>query len=559
MSETTDKKDFIREIIDGDLASGKHETVITRFPPEPNGYLHIGHAKAICLNFGLAQEHARVKAKCHLRFDDTNPSKEETEYVESIKEDVKWLGFDWGENLYFASDYFEYFYDCAVELIKQGLAYVEDDSLEEVRAKRGNVNTPGRRSECAERSVEENLDLFARMRAGEFKNGEKVLRAKIDMAAPNMNMRDPVLYRIMHAHHHNTGDAWCIYPMYDFAHPLEDAKEHITHSLCTLEFEDHRPLYDWFIEHCPVPSTPRQIEFSRLNINYTVMSKRKLLQLVQEGHVAGWDDPRMPTISGMRRRGYPPEALRSFVVGTGITKFKGTTDVAVLEHEVRDYLNKEAPRRMAVLDPVKVVLENWDEQPMDTASVPNHPQNPDMGERQIPISSEVYIERDDFMEDPPKKFFRLGPERYVRLRGGHIIQCTGYDKDADGQVSLIKAKILPDTVGQDAPEGVKCKAAIHWVDAATSVDAEVRLYDRLFNCEDPDGAEGGFLSALNPDSLATVQAKVEPALADCEAGFSCQFERTGYFVADSKDHAPGKPVFNRTVALRDSWGKQSGR
>lgn len=559
MSDTPENKDFIREIIDGDLASGKHATVITRFPPEPNGYLHIGHAKSICLNFGLAQEHAGVKAKCHLRFDDTNPSKEEIEYVESIKEDVKWLGFDWGDNLYFASDYFEFFYDCAVELIKKSLAYVEDDSLEEVRAKRGNVTTPGTRSASAERSVEENLDLFARMRAGEFQNGEKVLRARIDMASSNMNMRDPVLYRIMHAEHHNTGGAWCIYPMYDFAHPLEDALEHITHSLCTLEFENHRPLYDWFIENCPVPSKPRQIEFARLNLTYTVMSKRKLLQLVQEKHVSGWDDPRLPTVSGLRRRGYPPAAIRQFCKRIGITKFNGTTDVALLEFDVRDHLNQSAPRRMAVLDPVKVVLENWDEQPLGTASVPNHPQDPGMGERQIPISNEIWIERDDFMEDPPNKFFRLGPERYVRLRGGHIIQCTGYDKGGDGQVSRIKARILPDTVGQDAPEGVKCKAAIHWVDVATGVDAEVRLYDRLFSCEDPDGAEGGFLSVLNPESLKTITAKVEPALADCEAGFSCQFERMGYFVADARDHQPGRPVFNRTVALKDSWGKQASR
>lgn len=557
MSEET-KKDFIREIIAEDLVSGKHATTITRFPPEPNGYLHIGHAKAICLSFGIAQENAGTGAKCHLRFDDTNPSKEETEYVESIKEDVKWLGFDWGDNLFFASDYFEYFYECAVDLIKKGLAYVEDDSLEEVRAKRGDVNTPGTRSASAEHSVEENLDLFARMRAGEYQNGEKILRAKIDMASPNMHLRDPVLYRIMHTHHHNTGDAWCIYPMYDFAHPLEDAKEHITHSLCTLEFEDHRPLYDWFIQNCPVPSTPRQIEFSRLNLNYTVMSKRKLLQLVQEKRVNGWDDPRMPTISGMRRRGYPAEAIRSFVVGTGITKYKGITDVAVLENEVRNHLNASAPRRMAVLDPVKVVLENWDEQPMETASVPNHPQNPEMGERAIPISNEIFIEREDFMEDPPNKFFRLGPERYVRLRGGHIIHCSGYDKDADGQVSLIKAKILLGTVGRDAPEGVKCKAAIHWVDAATGVDAEVRLYDRLFKCEDPDKAQSGFLDALNPDSLHRVKALVEPSLAEVEAGFSCQFERIGYFVADAKDHQPGKPVFNRTVALRDSWSKKGG-
>jgi glutaminyl-tRNA synthetase len=559
MSDPAHSLDFIREIIAGDLASGKHATTITRFPPEPNGYLHIGHAKAICLSFGIARENAATGARCHLRFDDTNPEKEETEYVESIKEDVKWLGFDWGEHLYFASDYFQFFYDCAVHLIQQGLAYVDDDSVEEMRARRGNVNTPGTRSQFAERSVEENLDLFARMKAGEFKDGERVLRARIDMTSPNMNMRDPVLYRIMHAHHHNTGDAWCIYPMYDFAHPLEDALEHITHSLCTLEFENHRPLYDWFIDNCPVPSKPRQIEFARLNLTYTVMSKRKLLQLVQEDKVSGWDDPRLPTISGMRRRGYPAAAIREFCKRIGITKFNGTTDVALLEFEVRDFLNRGAPRRMAVLDPVRVVLENWSAEPLPHAVVSNHPQNPDMGEREVPIGGEVFIERDDFMEDPPKKFFRLGPDRCVRLRGGHIIRCTGYDKDADGNVSLIRAEILPGTVGKDAPEGVVCKAAIHWVDAATAVDAEVRLYDRLFTVEDPDDAEGGFVSVLNPDSLKTVTAKVEPSLADAAPGFSCQFERVGYFVADSKDHRPGeKPVFNRTVALKDSWAKKSG-
>ena len=551
------KPDFIREIIADDLASGKHATTITRFPPEPNGYLHIGHAKAICLSFGIARENAATGARCHLRFDDTNPEKEETEYVESIKEDVKWLGFDWGGHLYFASDYFQFFYDCAVHLIEHGLAYVDDDSVDEMRAKRGNVNTPGTRSKFADRSVEENLDLFARMKAGEFKDGARVLRARIDMASPNMNLRDPVLYRIMHAHHHNTGDAWCIYPMYDFAHPLEDALEHITHSLCTLEFENHRPLYDWFIDHCPVPSRPRQIEFARLNLTYTVMSKRKLLQLVQEGKVTGWNDPRLPTISGMRRRGYPAAAIREFCKRIGITKFNGTTDVALLEYEVRDFLNREAPRRMAVLDPVRVVLENWSAEPLSHAVVSNHPQNPEMGEREVPISAVVYIERDDFMEDPPKKFFRLGPDRCVRLRGGHIIRCTGYEKDADGNVSLIRAEILPGTVGKDAPEGVVCKAAIHWVDAATAVDAEVRLYDRLFTVEDPDDAEGGFVSVLNPDSLKTVTAKVEPTLADVAPGFSCQFERVGYFVADSKDHRPGeKPVFNRTVALKDSWAKK---
>jgi glutaminyl-tRNA synthetase len=445
-----------------------------------------------------------------------------------------------------------------VHLIQQGLAYVDDDSAEEMRVKRGNLTTPGTRSACAERSVEENLALFARMRAGDFKEGECVLRARIDMASSNMNLRDPVLYRIMHAHHHNTGDAWCIYPMYDFAHPLEDALEHITHSLCTLEFEDHRPLYDWFIENCPVPSRPRQIEFSRLNLNFTVMSKRKLLQLVQEGKVSGWDDPRLPTLSGMRRRGYQPEALRNFVVGTGITKFKGITDIAVLEHEVRDVLNREAPRRMAVLDPVRVVLENWSAEPLDHVEVPNHPQNPDMGQRKVSISGEIWIERDDFMEDPPKKFFRLSPGRHVRLKGGHIIRCTSFEKDAGGNITLIRAEILTGTAGRDAPEGVQCKAAIHWVDCATGIDAEVRLYDRLFSVEDPDAADGGFASVINPDSLKTVTARVEPCLAAAEPGFSCQFERLGYFVADIKDHQPGsKPVFNRTVALKDSWSRQS--
>lgn len=559
MSDPTTKSDFIREIIADDLASGKHKTTITRFPPEPNGYLHIGHAKSICLNFGIAGENAGLNAKCHLRFDDTNPEKEETEYVESIKADVKWLGFDWGDDLYFASNYFQFFYDCAVHLIQHGKAYVDDDSADEMRAKRGNLVTPGTRSACAERTVEENLELFARMKAGEFKEGECVLRARIDMASSNMNMRDPVLYRIMHAHHHHTGDDWCIYPMYDFAHPLEDALEHITHSLCTLEFENHRPLYDWFIENCPVPSKPRQIEFARLNLTYTVMSKRKLLQLVQEGLVAGWDDPRLPTISGLRRRGYPAPAIRDFCKRIGLTKFNGTTDVALLEFEVRDFLNRESPRRMAVLDPIKLVLENWSVDPLAHAVVPNHPQNPEMGDRQVPISGEVWIEREDFMEDPPKKFYRLGPDRYVRLRGGHIVRCTSYEKDADGNVVVVRAEILADTVGKDSPDGVQCKAAIHWVDVATGVDAEVRLYDRLFSVENPDDADGGFTSVLNPDSLRTVTAKIEPALAAATAGETCQFERVGYFVADSRDHLAGqRPVFNRTVPLKDSWTKKSG-
>ena len=560
MSDPAPNLDFIREIIADDLATGKHSTTITRFPPEPNGYLHIGHAKSICLNFGLALENAATGAKCHLRFDDTNPEKEESEYVESIKTDVKWLGFDWGEHLYFDSDYFQFFYDCAVRLIKQGLAYIDDDSAEAIRAKRGNITTPGTHSPNRERTVAENLGLFARMRAGEFKEGECVLRAKIDMTSSNMNLRDPVLYRIMHSDHHNTGGAWCIYPMYDFAHPLEDALEHITHSLCTLEFENHRPLYDWFIDNCPVPSKPRQIEFARLNLTYTVMSKRKLLQLVQDGHVGGWNDPRLPTVSGLRRRGYPAPAIRDFCKRIGLTKFESTTDVALLEFEVRDFLNRNSPRRMAVLDPIKIILDNWSAEPLTGVDLANHPQNPDAGERKVPISNEVWIERDDFMEDPPKKFYRLGPGRHVRLRGAHIIRYVSHDKDDAGNITSIHAEILPGTVGIDTPAGVECRAAIQWVDAATGVDAEVRLYDRLFTVEDPDAAAGGFTTVLNPASLVTVTAKIEPSLALADPGFACQFERIGYFVADSIDHQPGaKPVFNRTVALKDSWGKQAGR
>lgn len=549
-----DKSDFIREIIQEDLASGKHATTITRFPPEPNGYLHLGHAKSICLNFGIAGEHPQ--AKCHLRFDDTNPEKEESEYVESIKEDVKWLGFDWGDDLYFASNYFEFFYECAVHLIKNGLAYVDEESPEQIKLHRGNVQTPGTASPFRERSIDENLEIFAAMRAGIYKEGQAVLRAKIDLASSNMNLRDPVLYRIMHAHHHNTGDAWCIYPMYDFAHPLEDALEHITHSLCTLEFENHRPLYDWFIKNCPVPSKPRQIEFARLSLTYTVMSKRKLLQLVNEEYVSGWNDPRLPTISGIRRRGYPAEAIRHFCKRIGITKYNGTTDIALLEYDIRDYLNTHAPRRMAVLDPVRVIIENFAEEPVSPVLVSNHPQDASFGEREVSLSAEIFIEREDFQEHPEKKFFRLGPERYVRLRGGPIIHCTGFEKNEKGEIILIRSVLLPNTTGKDAPEGVVCKAAIHWVDAATAVDAEVRLYDRLFKVEDPDAAEGGFLSVINQDSVKIQLAKIEKALAEEAPGFSCQFERIGYFVSDSLDHKAGtKAVFNRTVALKDSWAK----
>ena len=556
-----DKKeptDFIREIIAKDLASGKHDTVITRFPPEPNGYLHIGHAKAICISFGIALENKATNARCHLRFDDTNPEKEETEYVESIKNDVRWLGFDWGDNLYFASDYFDFFYACAQHLINAGLAYVDEQSPEEMKKNRGDVVTPGTASPFRDRPAEESLTRFEEMKAGQHADGSMVLRAKIDLSSSNMNMRDPVIYRIMHATHHNTGDQWRIYPMYDFAHPLEDAHEHITHSLCSLEFENHRPLYDWFVQNCPVPSAPRQIEFSRLNLSYTVMSKRKLLQLVEEGHVNGWDDPRLLTISGMRRRGYPPAAIRSFCHRGGVTKVNSVTDMAILESEIRDELNRTAQRRMAVLDPLKVVITNW---PADDHSelveVPNNPANKEAGTRMVSLGKEIWIEREDFMEDPPKKFFRLGPGRSARLRGGYIITCTGFEKNDAGELTEIHCEFIPDTIGQDAPEGIKCRAAIHWVDAATAATAEVRLYDRLFSEENPDAAEGGFLSCLNPDSLTIIEnAKLELSLSEADKGSRYQFERIGYFCADAIDHAPGERiVFNRTVALKDSWKK----
>ncbi|MCP5535607.1 MAG: glutamine--tRNA ligase/YqeY domain fusion protein [Akkermansiaceae bacterium] len=550
------KTDFIREIIAKDLASGKHDTVITRFPPEPNGYLHIGHAKAICISFGIAQENAAVGARCHLRFDDTNPEKEESEYVESIKTDVQWLGFDWGDHLYFASNYFDFFYDCAKHLINEGLAYVDEQSPEEIKRNRGDVVTPGTPSPFRDRPTGESLDLFARMKAGEFKDGSMVLRAKIDLTSSNMNMRDPVIYRIVHSTHHNTGDDWCVYPMYDFAHPLEDALERITHSLCSLEFENHRPLYDWFIAHCPVPAVPRQIEFSRLNLSYTVMSKRKLLQLVEEGRVSGWDDPRLPTISGMRRRGYPPAAIRNFCHRCGVTKVNSVTDMAILESEIRDELNRTAERRMAVLDPLKVVITNWpNADHVELVQVPNNPADKTSGMREVTLGKELWIERDDFMEEPPNQFFRLGPGRSARLRGGYIITCTGFEKDDAGEVSEIHCEFIPDTIGKDAPEGIQCRAAIHWVDAATAVDAEVRLYDRLFSEENPDAAEGGFLSCLNEDSLTVVpNAKLESSLAEVKSGVTYQFERVGYFCTDIIDHvAGGNIVFNRTVALRDSW------
>ncbi len=553
--DTVESKDFIRTIIAEDLASGKHETTVTRFPPEPNGFLHIGHAKALCLNFGLAEENAGSGAKCHLRFDDTNPVKEDTKYVESIQADVKWLGFEWGDDLYFASDYFEYFYDCAVNLIEKGLAYVDRQSPEEMREGRGKVYEAGVDSPFRETSVEENLALFKQMRDGEIGEGEAVLRAKIDMASPNMNMRDPAIYRILHAEHHNTGDTWKIYPMYDFAHPLEDAKEKVTHSLCSLEFEDHRPLYEWVVTNCPVAAVPRQIEFSRLNLSYTVMSKRKLLQLVEENVVNGWDDPRMPTLSGMRRRGYTAAGVKSFIARGGVTKVNSVTDFSILEAEIRNDLNKIADRRMAVMEPLKVVITNWDDAREEMMVCNNNPEDKAAGTREVPLTKELYIEQDDFMEDPPKKYFRLGPERAVRLRGGYIIKYVSHSNDAEGNVSEVQVEYIPDTIGQNAPEGIKCKAAIHWVSAKYAVDAEVRVYDRLFKEENPDAAEGGFMSCLNEDSLSLIEgAKLEPILTDVGAGYICQFERVGYFCTDSVDHGvDGKLVFNKTAGLRDNW------
>ena len=551
-----EKKDFIREWIAADLEEKHYEAPITRFPPEPNGYLHIGHAKAICLDFGIAKEYAHRGAVCHLRFDDTNPCKEDVEFVKSIQEDIHWLGFDWGEHLYWASNIFDFYYDCAVDLIKQGLAYVDEQDRETMRLQKGDLTHPGTPSPYRDRSVEENLARFHDMKDGKFAEGAAVLRAKIDLASSNMNMRDPVIYRISYDKHHNTGDKWCIYPMYDFAHPLEDAYEHVTHSLCTLEFENHRPLYDWVIDHCKVPARPQQREFSRLNITYTVMSKRKLRQMVEEGFVAGWDDPRMPTICGMRRRGYPAKAIVDFCEGVGITKFNGNTDVARLENAVRAELNTNAERRMAVLKPLKLVLTNVPDDFEEEVEVVINPEKPELGSRKVTLTKEVWIERDDFMVEPPKKYKRLSPGACVRLRGAYCMICQGYAAEDDGTVSEVRAEIIPGTVGANPPEGIKCKGAIHWVSAKHGVKAEVRLYDRLFKDEAPDANPEGFLASLNEDSLTTItDAVVEPALAAAAPEFLCQFERLGYFVADRYDHAPEHPVFNRSVGLRDSWAK----
>ncbi len=545
-------RDFIRDIVAEDLASGREKGVVTRFPPEPNGYLHLGHAKSICLNFGIAEEFG---GRCHLRFDDTNPTKEEQEYIDAIERDVRWLGFDWGEHLHFASDYFEQLYAWAQHLIRTGKAYVDDQTQEEIRLTRGTLTEPGQNSPFRDRSVEENLDLFTRMRAGEFPNGARVLRAKIDMTSGNINLRDPVLYRILHAHHPRTGDAWKIYPSYDFAHGQSDAIEHITHSICTLEFEDHRPLYDWCLENLPVPSRPHQYEFARLNVTYTLLSKRVLTELVRGGHVSGWDDPRMPTLAGLQRRGIPAEALREFVKRIGVAKANSTVDLGMFDFVVREVLNKTAPRRMAVLNPLKVVIENYPEGQSETLEAVNHPDDPAQGSRQIPFGRELYIERDDFMEDPPKKFFRMAPGREVRLRYGYFITCRDVIKNAAGEVVELRCTYDPATKGGNAPDGRKVKATIHWVSAADAVPAEVRLYNLLFTTPQPEAAN--FAAQINPQSLETVTGMLEPALASDNFGGAIQFERQGYFVRD-KDSAPGKPVFNRTVGLRDSYAKAAG-
>ena len=553
--------DFIRAIVDDDLASGKHHgRVATRFPPEPNGYLHIGHAKSICLNFGIAEER---KGICNLRFDDTNPTKEDVEYVDSIREDVAWLGFRWSAELY-ASDYFERLYQLAVELITRDKAYVDSLSADEVRAHRGTLTEPGTNSPYRNRPTAESLDLFARMRAGEFPDGAHLLRAKIDMASPNINMRDPALYRIRHASHHRTGNAWCIYPMYDYAHPLSDAIEQITHSICTLEYEDHRPLYDWLVDalHDVIGGgKPHQYEFARLNLNYTVMSKRKLLQLVQQGHVSGWNDPRMPTISGLRRRGYTPEAVRDFCARIGVAKKENVIDVAQLEHSIREDLNKRAPRVMAVLRPLKVVITNYPEGQTEEVDVVNNPEDDSAGKRRVPFSREIYIEREDFMENPPKKFFRLSPGNEVRLRNAYFVTCTDVVKDAAGAIVELKCTYDPRTRGGNSPDGRKVKATLHWVSAAHAVPVEVRLYDRLFSVEDPENVPDGttFLDHMNPHSLEVLRGcHAEPSLASAAVAARFQFERLGYFCVDP-DSRPGALVFNRTVSLRDTWARISGK
>lgn len=547
-------RDFIRSIIAEDLAAGKHAAVVTRFPPEPNGYLHIGHAKSIVLNFGIAAE--LPSSRCHLRFDDTNPSTEETEYVDGIQRDVRWLGFDWQDHLHFTSDYFERLYDYAAELIRQGKAFVDDQSVEAIRANQGSLTEPGRDSPYRDRSARENLDRFARMRAGGFPDGHCVLRAKIDMSSPVLTLRDPILYRIQKKAHHRTGEAWCIYPMYDFAHCLSDAIEGITHSLCTLEFLDHRPLYDWILDQLETPSRPRQIEFARLNLSHTVTSKRQLRGLVEEGHVAGWDDPRMPTIAAMRRRGYPARAIREFCEAVGVARRDNLIELANLEFHVRQVLNREAPRRMGVLRPLKLVIENYPEDEEELLEAVNNPEDPAAGTRPVPFSRELYIEREDFLEDPPKKFFRLAPGREVRLRYAYFVTCTEVVKDGSGEIVELRCRYDPATRGGDAPDGRKVKGTLHWVSARHAIRAEVRLYETLFLEEEPDPrAEGGLAACLNPSSLEILEsAFLEPALTQALAGESLQLERLGYFCVDS-DSAAGSLVLNRTATLRDTWAK----
>jgi glutaminyl-tRNA synthetase len=547
-----ERRDFIHETVAADVREGRVSEVVTRFPPEPNGYLHLGHSKAIALNFGIAQEFG---GRCHLRLDDTNPVGEEQEYIDSIQEDIRWLGFDWDDHLYFASGYFQQLYDWAVHLIKAGQAYVEDLSADEIREYRGTLTEPGQNSPWRDRPVDENLNLFERMRAGEFPDGARVLRAKIDMAAPNINLRDPVLYRILHATHPRTGDEWCIYPLYDFAHGQSDAIEGITHSLCTLEFEGHRPLYDWLIESLPVPSHPHQYEFARLNLTYTVLSKRFLRGLVSEGHVRGWDDPRMPTLSALRRRGFPPEGLRNFlnIVSLG-SKGASAAEIEMLEHEVRDVLNLRALRRYAVLHPLRLVIENYPAGQVEEMEAVNNPEDPSAGTRKVPFARELWIERDDFMEDPPKKFFRLAPGREVRLRGAYFVTCTDVVKDASGEIVEVRCTYDPETRGGDAPDGRRPKATLHWLSSEHAVPAQVRLYDRLFTRPDP-GADGDLYADLNPDSETVLQeCLLEPALTELPIGETVQFERLGYFCPDP-DSTPGRPVFNRTLGLRDTWAK----
>jgi glutaminyl-tRNA synthetase len=556
-NEITPGSNFITTIIEADLKANKNEgRVATRFPPEPNGYLHIGHAKSICLNFGVANTY---NGTCNLRFDDTNPTKEDVEYVDAIMEDVRWMGFDWEDRLHYASDYFEQLYDFAVQLIRAGKAYVDDLDADEIRAHRGTLTEAGTDSPFRNRSVEENLALFQRMRAGEFEDGTRVLRAKIDMAHPNMLMRDPTLYRIRKTSHHRTQNAWCIYPMYDFTHCLSDSIEGITHSLCTLEFENNRALYDWVLDNVDAPCHPQQIEFARLNLSYTVLSKRKLIQLVDEGYVDSWDDPRLPTMCGLRRRGCTPESIRNFCDRIGLAKRDSVVDVALLEYSVREDLNKRAPRVMGVLNPLKVVIENYPEDHVDELEAINNPEDPDAGVRTIPFSREIYIERDDFMENPPKKFFRLGPGREVRLRYAFFITCTNVIKDeVTGEITELRCTYDPATRGGDAPDGRKVKATLHWVSAAHAIDAEVRLYDRLFDKANPDEKVAGktFKDFINPKALEVRKGcKLEPCLANAEPGYFCQFERMGYFCVDSKDSKPDTLVFNRTVTLRDAWAK----